>query len=151
MNTQAILALGLVLGLTRSVGAQSCDFKGLSTFKESDFVQLAVVRKVLPTYPEEARRLGLSGLVHVRILIDEKGRVARACADPKLSSISDTLFVEAAQSAAKQWRFKPYFGFSKVPKTLKGKYLEDALEFKFVPTGQEKTRECDKKGSANRR
>jgi hypothetical protein len=65
MNARAILALGLLLVLTRSVGAQSCDFRGLSTFKESDFLQMAVIRKVLPTYPKGARRLALSGLVYV--------------------------------------------------------------------------------------
>jgi len=124
MNKRVLLELGLVLALTRSVQAQRCDFKGYSTFKLSDFVQTAATTKAAPTYPEDAKKLGRSGWVYVRVLIDQKGRVERACADTRLSSTSESTLVEAAEKAAKRWKFKSNFGLPQVPKTLKGRYLE---------------------------
>src|SRR5262249_31708233 len=120
---------------------------GYSTFKLADFVQAAVISKVTPSYPEEAKNIGLSGMVYVRVLIDEKGRVEKVCADPKLSSTSQSALVEAAQNEDQKWTFKPNFGFPRVPKRLKGRYLEDILGFSFLPTDHEQANKGDKKNS----
>jgi TonB family protein len=140
MGNCLLLWLGLFAALGQTGEVKTCDFKGYSTFKLADFVQAAVINKVKPTYPEEGRGRGLAGRVYVRILIDEKGNVERVCADLDMSSTSEKRLIKAAENAAKQWTFKPNFGFPKVPKTLKGRYLEDTLAFDFKPRGDRKQR-----------
>ncbi len=62
----------------------------------------ALVTFVQPLYPEAARRAGITGGVHVDITIDGTGRVVRA------SAISGPMILrEAAESALRQWRFRP--------------------------------------------
>jgi TonB family protein len=61
-----------------------------------------VISRVLPTYPEVARRVGLKGRVDLDIEIDEQGRVtvASPVGGPEV-------FHGAAISAVRRWRFKP--------------------------------------------
>ena len=61
------------------------------------------VRTVAPTYPDEMRRSGASGLVLVNCLIDERGAVT----DPKVEKSSNAAFERPAIEALQKWKFKP--------------------------------------------
>lgn len=61
------------------------------------------VRTVAPQFPPEMRRDGVSGLVTVSILIDEKGDVQ----EPKVEKASNEAFIAPALDALKKWKFKP--------------------------------------------
>lgn len=62
------------------------------------------IRTRAADYPEDARRLGVQGLVRVYLSIDEEGRVVEA-------SVSDesapSLLRESALAAAREWQFRP--------------------------------------------
>jgi len=58
--------------------------------------------KVQPYYPDLARRMNVTGTVHVAIVVDTTGKVISAKAidgSPVLQG--------SAERAVKQWRFKP--------------------------------------------
>jgi protein TonB len=61
------------------------------------------VRTVAPNYPDALKRSGVSGIVMVNCLIDEKGDVV----DPTVEKASETDFVQPALDAIKKWKFKP--------------------------------------------
>jgi len=56
-----------------------------------------------PEYPEEMRRLGVSGVVAVTIILDEKGAVTSA----SVVKSSRSEFEAPALAAVKKWTFKP--------------------------------------------
>ena len=62
-----------------------------------------VVEKVNPTYPEEARKAKIMGLVDLRTVITEDGLVE----DIEVLESPNDLLSEAAVVAVKQWRFDP--------------------------------------------
>lgn len=62
------------------------------------------IKKVMPIYPEEALRLGISGHVEVKIAITEEGEVARIKVRPRI----DPRLKAAVADAVKQWKFKPH-------------------------------------------
>ncbi len=87
----AFLALGLSLALAVPARAE-------------DRLEPPVpVRTTAPDYPEDMRRAGVSGLVMVNCLIDEKGSVQ----DMKVEKASNDQFVKPAMQALSKWRFKP--------------------------------------------
>jgi periplasmic protein TonB len=61
------------------------------------------VRTVPPVFPEEMRRDGISGVVTVSILIDEKGNVQ----EPKVVKTTHEAFSQPAIDALSRWKFKP--------------------------------------------
>jgi periplasmic protein TonB len=61
------------------------------------------VRTVAPDYPEEMRRSGVSGVVMVNCVIDEKGNVT----EPSIEKSTDPVFEAPAIAALKKWKFKP--------------------------------------------
>jgi protein TonB len=61
------------------------------------------VRTVPPTYPDELRREGVSGLVMVKCTIDENGNVT----EPTVEKSSNAAFEAPAIAALKKWKFKP--------------------------------------------
>jgi protein TonB len=63
----------------------------------------APVRTVSPLYPQEMRARKISGLVMVKVQIDEKGDVNDAVAVKS----SDVAFEAPAVDALKRWKFKP--------------------------------------------
>ena len=73
---------------------------------EADAVDIrpAIVRKVLPRYPDQARRLRLEGRVTLRILIDAEG-VPQSFAVHQATPAG--VFEQAALEAARQFRFSP--------------------------------------------
>ena len=56
-----------------------------------------------PTYPHEARRVGLGGEVVVEFMVDELGNVHA----PTVVRSSDRMFEEAALRAVARWKFEP--------------------------------------------
>ena len=59
--------------------------------------------RVIPVYPEEAQRAGLEGLVVLKVVIDERGRVGDVAV---MRSVGHG-FDEAAVAAVRQWKFRP--------------------------------------------
>jgi TonB family protein len=62
--------------------------------------------KVMPTYPDEAVRLNISGLVHIKLETNAAGEVLRIKVKPKTNS----LLAQAVADAVTQWKFKPWPG-----------------------------------------
>lgn len=62
----------------------------------------APISKVLPVYPETARRMKIEGKVDVDAQVDEQGKVVVATAIN-----GHVLLRDAAMEAVKKWRFKP--------------------------------------------
>ena len=60
------------------------------------------ISKVTPTYPQIAKNAGVSGLVRVKIVVDEGGSVANV-----VWAEGPMLLRQAAQDALKQWKFQP--------------------------------------------
>ncbi len=56
-----------------------------------------------PDFPEVAKRDGISGVVAVSVVLDEKGLVATCT----VSKSSNSIFDESAVAAVKKWKFKP--------------------------------------------
>ena len=70
----------------------------------SDFDERPVpVKAVPPVYPPEMRREGASGMVNVRVLIDERGNVV----EREIAQSTRPEFEEAAMDAVRKWKFKP--------------------------------------------
>ncbi len=66
--------------------------------------ELTPVKRVMPRYPKEAQRLGISGYVRLKLVLDRDGRVTDARvvdASPK------NMFEAASLSAARSARFAP--------------------------------------------
>ena len=57
-----------------------------------------------PPYPRKARRLGYEGIVMLKVLIDENGRVDELTV---LESSGHTVLDRAASSAVRKWLFEP--------------------------------------------
>ena len=87
----AFLALGLSLALAQPARA------------EEKLEPPVPVRTTAPDYPEAMRLAGVSGLVLVNCLIDEKGAVQ----DMRVEKASNDQFVKPAMQALSKWRFKP--------------------------------------------
>ena len=65
--------------------------------------QPKVIKRVVPVYPEEAKKNRITGQVVVEITIDEQGRVTGAKAISGHPLLNDS-----ALNAVKQWLFEPY-------------------------------------------
>jgi TonB family protein len=59
-------------------------------------------KKVVPLYPQTAKSVGASGLVRVKVVIDESGSVANI-----VWTEGPVLLRQAAQDAVRQWKFQP--------------------------------------------
>lgn len=60
------------------------------------------VEKVLPLYPDQALKQGLTGTAVVRVALNERGEVTQVKVPPGINP----LFRRAAVVAAKQWKFE---------------------------------------------
>jgi TonB family protein len=79
-----------------------------------------VIKKPSPSYPEEALRAGMDGLVILEGLLDQEGRVAQARVlqgDPPLS--------DAAVEAFKKWRYS----MDRLPKGATGVVVTVTMNF----------------------
>ncbi len=61
------------------------------------------VRTVAPEYPRELKESGVSGIVTVKVTIDEQGNVSEA----DVVKSSNESFDKFATAALKKWKFKP--------------------------------------------
>ncbi len=78
---------------------------GQGTDKEKARVDVMPVaeNKVMPKYPEAAKKDHLQGKVLLDVLVDAKGRVEKV----KVVKTDAQIFNEAAIASAKEWTFKP--------------------------------------------
>lgn len=81
--------------IVRSVNDPVATFNAGSLFEKAS-------KKVAPSYPTPAKAAGVTGLVRVEIVVDEKGNVVEA-----KSNIGPEMLRNAAIEAAKRWKFKP--------------------------------------------
>jgi periplasmic protein TonB len=63
-----------------------------------------LIHKVEPQYPPIAKQLQIEGTVIVKAIISRDGVIARAEAES-----GQTLLVQAALAAVRQWRYRPYY------------------------------------------
>jgi TonB family protein len=70
---------------------------------DGDVTKPEIIHKVSPTYPEEARRSGLMGVVVCEAIITAEGDVAAI----KIVRTADELFNQPTVDAIKQWKFDP--------------------------------------------
>ncbi len=90
------ISLSLALGLISVATATAAD--------NAEFdVRPTPVKTPPPDYPQSMKRDGISGMVAVKVEIDETGSVATC----SVSKSSNPAFEEAAMSAVKNWRFTP--------------------------------------------
>lgn len=95
---QRLLLLFVLLGVA-----------GTSAWAEDDTVYTKVdenpvpVKTPPPKYPESLKREGVSGLVAVVIVIDEKGMIIGS----SIAKSSNPEFEKPALDAVKNWKFKP--------------------------------------------
>lgn len=92
MKTKLLTLLLLALGLGQ-----------LTVFAAEGTEPPVPVRTVPPVFPDEMRRDGISGVVTVSILIDEKGNVQ----EPKVVKTTHEAFSQPAIDALTKWKFKP--------------------------------------------
>ena len=83
----------------------------------------AAIKKVMPIYPEEALKRGISGRVEVKIAIGEEGEVLRIKVRPR----TDPSLKEALANAVSQWKFKP-----RDDQDPQGRPLLTRLSFNFM-------------------
>jgi protein TonB len=77
------------------------------------------IHRVMPQYPEIAKRLRLEGVVVLHAVVSPEGNVG----DVKVVS-GNTLLHNAALAAVKQWRYSPSL--------LNGKAVESAVEIRLT-------------------
>lgn len=85
--------------------------------RAQDSIDRKVKSKIQPTYPEIARKLGLTGTVKLEIVIAPNGSVK----ETKVIG-GHPILVTAAEDAVKKWKFEPASGET-----------TGTLEFKFEP------------------
>mgnify|MGYP002781123951 CR=1 FL=1 len=100
MNIKSLFTKTLALSLI----AGSLAIANVSAAEEAAFdVRPVPVKTPPPQFPSDMQRQGISGVVAVRVTIDETGSVAEC----SVSKSSHAEFEQAAVSAVKNWKFKP--------------------------------------------
>lgn len=74
-------------------------------------IHRAAIRVVQPTYPEQARKAGIAGVVVVEVIVNTNGYVEFARVRPSSAygfvDTNNPLLEQAALAAARLWQFKP--------------------------------------------
>ena len=73
-------------------------------FRQSVIMEGNLIHKVEPQYPAIAKQLHIEGTVIVKAFISRDGIITRAEAES-----GQTLLVQAALAAVRQWRYRPYY------------------------------------------
>jgi len=97
------MALSITMMTTTPAPAATKAPAGLVTVSESAAEGL-LIKKVDPNYPDQARDQKPDGLVQLRLNINKAGDVTSVKA-----LHGNPLLVDAATTAVKQWKYKPYF------------------------------------------
>ncbi len=71
--------------------------------KDAGITEPVLISKVLPAYPEEAKKNRIEGVVVVEVVIDAEGKVE----DVRMLEAPDTSLAQAAVDAVRQWRYVP--------------------------------------------
>jgi TonB family protein len=98
---QAQSAKGTTLASENKGAAPSVPPLGSGALEVGSLTDKAVSR-VTPVYPQAARNAGVSGLVRIKIVVDEAGAVAGI-----VWAEGPMLLRQAAQDALRQWKFQP--------------------------------------------
>ncbi len=77
-----------------------------------DDVELKLIKRVEPKYPQEARKKLLGGPVLLEAIIDKQGNVL----DVKVLESEHIILNDAAIDAVKQWKYEPYIKEGKAQK-----------------------------------
>ena len=105
MKTKIFL-LAIIVSLS-GVFAQQKDAMKLQTADESKFIEVdkapELITRLNPEYPKKARLAGIQGTVYLKLLIDEKGNVAKAKIEQGVRDMLD----ESALKAARKAKFSP--------------------------------------------
>ncbi len=99
MNIKSLLTKTLALSLF----AGSLAVATVSAQEAAFDVRPVPVKTPPPEFPSDMQRQGISGVVAVRVVIDEKGAVEEC----SVSKSSHAEFEQAAVTAVKNWKFKP--------------------------------------------
>lgn len=106
-----------------------CDLKKSFSMRMEHIPADVILKQVSPKYPQKARKQKIEGTVSVKVLINEKGIVEKACAFN-----GNKVFWTEAEKAALKWRFKPKYGLAFSvqiqDKTLK-RYAYTYISFTF--------------------
>ena len=101
-----ILFLALLLSFSGLI-AQEKDRIKMQSADEKNFIQVdkapALISQLKPEYPREAKLQDIQGKVFLKLLIDEKGNVAKAKVEKGVNPLLD----KSALSAAKKAKFSP--------------------------------------------
>lgn len=101
-----------------------CDFSDYKPIRISDY-RIPIRKRVEPEYPKLAVEGGIVGRVTVKVLVDLKGDVVRACA-----ATGHPVLKEPAIESALKWKFirncKRCFG-------RRARYMEEWIVFRFEP------------------
>ena len=103
--------------------ADECDFSELKYLRISDY-KVPVKKKTEAEYPPMAIEAKVTGIVQVKVLVDQGGNVIRACATE-----GHPMLKEAAMAAARKWKFVRYFGMRTGRKI---KYMQEWILFNFM-------------------
>jgi TonB family protein len=97
LGTKRWLALGLLTAMTVAVVATPSPLWG-----EDAGISRKVKSRVTPLYPEIARRMNISGVVKLVVVVSSTGTV-------KSTKVlgGHPLLVAAAEDAVKKWKFEP--------------------------------------------
>lgn len=109
-----------------SASSQACDYSKYRASSLSHFLQLALIKQAVPTYPAAGKAVRAQGIVKVKILVDKSGIVRYACANS-----GHPLLRPSAEWAARKSIFRKNFGLS-LRQKKKMKYMQDTLTFKFI-------------------
>jgi TonB family protein len=71
--------------------------------EEAGFTEPSILEKAPPVYPKEAKEEGVQGIVLLRVALDTEG----VPSDISVLRSPDRRLSEAAQTAARQWRWEP--------------------------------------------
>jgi general secretion pathway protein A len=92
-------AIGEVLSYTPSASAAP----DTTPVKVSEIVPGKLTRRAQPIYPDEAKKLGIEGMVYLNAVIGKDGNVKQVRATE-----GDTRLASAAQAAVRKWKYTPY-------------------------------------------
>ncbi|RPJ85972.1 MAG: TonB family protein, partial [Acidobacteria bacterium] len=98
----AMNLISVVVGLTLVATSLQQNVREPASVQEQLALKLAI-KKVPPTYPQQAKAVRLEGIVTLRVLVTAKGIV-----DQVEVVSGHPLLVQGAIDAVRQWKFKPY-------------------------------------------
>lgn len=92
----------------------------------SHFLPRSVVESQVPKYPATASAVGADGLVRVKILVNRRGTVRKACVVE-----GHPLLQASALEAAYAFKFSRNFGLSNLQPKTGPRFIQDYLSFNF--------------------